>query len=263
MEVPDLIHLFTGYGLTKNQAKILFALTKTNCYLSVKQISQISNIARETIYKNLLSLREMGFVQKAISKPEKYCTLPLKRILMFLHKKQTEDIHKLEVLTKQVLLENSQKNEIPQSLSNAQFVLIPKKNQVQKKLAKIFINSKKNIKIIINWKRILIGSKLLNKSIKKALNNGVSLQVLITEKPQKTPPLKHEKNLNDQPNAKIKYIDSQSETVQIIIDDQEMVLITDPKIHPSKTPALWTNNPSLIVLAQSYFDILWNQIKIK
>ena len=97
------MRLFEGYNLTKNQSIILATLIQENSYLTAKEISKFSNLARETIYKVLLDLKEKGFVQKAITKPKKYCAIPLKNVLQLLHEQKDKQIHELEMLTKNVL----------------------------------------------------------------------------------------------------------------------------------------------------------------
>ena len=95
------------------------------------------------------TLIERGFVEKRILKPEKYCAIQLKSIIKILDEKKTEDKHKIEDLTTQVLLENNNTSEIPQLNNISQFVLIPKKKQLENRVAKAFFNSKKSISMLI------------------------------------------------------------------------------------------------------------------
>lgn len=93
-----LRQLLKSYGLTKNQTRILAILTQNKTYLSVKQISQLSNIARKSIYQILFNLKEKGLIEKAITTPKKYRVIPLKTILQILHHQKTSQIHDLEKL---------------------------------------------------------------------------------------------------------------------------------------------------------------------
>lgn len=253
-----LTQLFTGYGLTKNQAIVLATLTQTNCCISAKQISQISNIARESIYGILLNLREKGLIQKSILKPEKYCAIPLKRTILMLHEEKNQEIHTLEELTTQVLFENSQKSEPKHNNNNTtQFVLIPKKKQLITKINQSISKSKKNVKISTSWKRYLQGINVYEKALKTAISKGIKLQIFVAMKPpQENIP---EKSIffHDSPNVSIKFNDIPVKIVLAIIDDMEVFLMTNPKLSLAESPALWSNNQSLLSALTSFFETSW------
>lgn len=253
-----LIQLFTGYGLTKNQSTVLATLTQSNCCISAKQISQISNIARESIYGILLKLREKGLIQKSILKPEKYCAIPLKRTILMLHEKKEREIHTLEELTTQTLLENSQKSESKHiSNNNTQFVLIPKKKQLIAKIKQSISKSKKNIKIATSWKRYLQGINVYEKTLKTAISKGIKVHIFTANKPpQENLP---EKSIfsHDSPNVSIKFNDIPAKIVLTIIDDLEVFLMTNPKLALTESPALWSNNKSLISALTTCFETSW------
>jgi hypothetical protein len=42
-----------------------------------------------------------------------------------------------------------------------------------------------------------------------------------------------------------------------IYDRKQILIFTDPNARLSESPALWSNNPSLISGMQDYFTILW------
>jgi hypothetical protein len=59
----------------------------------------------------------------------------------------------------------------------------------------------------------------------------------------------------------VRFISQHPETVFGIYDRKELFVIIDPKLDIPGSPALWTNNPSLIALVQGYFDVLWQTAK--
>ena len=261
LETNNLNKLLTEYGLTKNQAKILTTLIQTNNTLTVKQISQTSNIARESIYDILHKLQEKALIEKIITNPEKYRTIPLKRILKQFHEEKTNQIHNLEELTTQILLDNNHKPENHQINDKPQFVLIPKKKQLTNRLKQAIANSKKTIKSITIWKRYVKALAIYKTALKTSLSNGVKIQVLVYEKSTEDTETKEAMVFNDHPNTCIRYIDKPSEVIEIIIDDQKVFLMTNPKLGVVESPALWSNNQSLISALKKCFSSAWEETR--
>ena len=259
MEPSNLTQLLTGYGLTKNQAKIINTLTQTNNYQTVKQISQTSNIPRESIYNILHNLSKKGLIEKTITKPEKYHTIPLKRTLKLLYEEKTKEIRELESLTTQALIDDNQKPEVKHIEDKSQFVLIPKKKQLTNKINQAIFNSKKNVRIITSWKRHLQSMIVYEEALKTATNNGTKIQVFITMKTTKNQIPEKAKFLHDSPNVSIKFVETLPKIISTIIDDQEVFLITDPQSDLEESPALWSNNQSLITALTTCFDSIWQK----
>lgn len=254
MESTNLIQLFTDYDLTTNQAKVLATLAQNKTCLTAKQISLQSNIARESIYLILADLKEKGLIQKAITNPNKYCIIPLKSALMLLYQQKTKQIHELAMLTTQVLHDHNKTSKNIQIEVQSQFILIPKNKQFIISMSKAISNSKKNVKIITSWNRYLKAVQIYQKSLKKALSNGVKFQVLITEKLENNQLPPKAKLFYNHPNTSVKFTNSPTKIIEIIIDDQEVFLITIPKADLTESPALWTNNKSLIVALTTCFN---------
>ena len=133
MENTTLNQLFKGYGLTKNQTKILSTLTQNKNCLNVKQISQLANIARESIYEVLFDLQKKGLVEKTITTPKKYCAIPLKITLNLLHKQKTRQIQELEILITQALANYNKSSKINNIKEKSQYILVPKNNKYLEK----------------------------------------------------------------------------------------------------------------------------------
>ena len=142
----NLTQLFTGYGLTKNQAKIFTTLNQNKTWLTVKELTQQTNIARESIYSILTKLKEKSLIEKSITKPKKYMAIPLKASLTLLYQQKNQQIHELAKLTTQALMDNNQNSKISHIKTKSQFILIPKNNQLAHKISKTISNSKKLLK---------------------------------------------------------------------------------------------------------------------
>ena len=259
MEPSKLIQLFTGYGLTKSQAKVLTTLNQTNGTLNVQQISKSSNIARESIYKILLDIKERGLIQQSITKPKKYTSIPLKRILTLLSEEKNEEIRKLEILKKQALIDDDHKPEVNHVEDKSHFVLIPKKIQLVHKISQSLFNSKKNVKITTSWKRHLQSMSVYEKALKTLIANGAKFQVYITMKTTQNQIPEKAKFFHDSPNVSIKFVDTPTKIILVIVDDQEVFLMTEPNLDLVESPALWSSNQSLITALTTCFDSIWQK----
>ena len=157
-------------------------LTQTNNYQIVKQKSQTTNMPRESIYNILHNLSEKELIEKTITKPEKYYTIPLKRILKLLYEEKNKEIRKLEFLTTQALIDDDHKPEVKHIEDKSHFVLIPKKKQLINKIDHAITNSTKNIKIITTWKRYLKALVIYKTALATALSKGTKILILVYEK---------------------------------------------------------------------------------
>lgn len=253
-----LNRILIGYGLTINQAKIIASLTIANCCLSVKQISRISKIPRESIYGCLHALAEMGLIENQISKPKKFCTIPLKRILEMLHDEKNQEIHQLEELTTQVLSEN-QNSSISQFSKDSKFILIPRKRQLVETIGHAIYNSKRNVKIKTSWKRHLQSMIVHEKVLRTSISNGVKFQVFITMNPNQDELPEKARFFHSSPNVSTKFAQTPSKMVFIIIDDREIFLMTKPQSDLTQSPALWSNNQSIVTALSTCFDHIWGK----
>jgi hypothetical protein len=98
--------------------------------------------------------------------------------------------------------------------------------------------------------------------VNKALERDVAIRV-ITEKTEKELELP---TINRKSTQKIKehyyrifrYSKQPIRNVIAIIDTKEVYIVTTPNLRLEESPALWSNNPSLIDITQNYFEKLWN-----
>ena len=60
------------------------------------------------------------------------------------------------------------------------------------------------------------------------------------------------------PWAGICYISDSPKTIFAIYDKKEVFIFTEPDSELKDSPALWSNNSSLVHIANKYFEGLWN-----
>jgi hypothetical protein len=81
--------------------------------------------------------------------------------------------------------------------------------------------------------------------------------VLVTEKSEKDQLPKSAKIFYDHPNSLIKSVNSPTKIIATIIDEDQIFLMTDPKADLVESPALWSNNKSLIEALKTCFDMAY------
>ena len=140
-----------------------------------------------------------------------------------------------------------------------QFVLIPKNKQLINKIDHAIANSTKNIRIITSWKRYLKALVIYKTALATSLTKGTKILVVVYEKKVENSESKDAKIFRDQTNSSIRYVDTTSEVIEVIVDDQEVFLMTDPKLALAESPALWSTNKSLITALSTCFDSFWKK----
>jgi len=124
------------------------------------------------------------------------------------------------------------------------------------------INSaERSVDIVTTLKRLSQAVPNYFVHVNKALDRGVAIRV-ITEKPER----KLELPINRKTTQKIKehyyrifrYSKQPIRNVIAIIDTKEVYIVTTPNLRLEESPALWSNNSSLVDIAQNYFEMMWN-----
>lgn len=67
------------------------------------------------------------------------------------------------------------------------------------------------------------------------------------------------KKVRQKSSCIIRFIPNHPKAVLGIYDKKEIIVIEDPKSNLNDSPALWTNNQSMVIMAQTYFDNLWRK----
>ncbi|MCW4031045.1 MAG: hypothetical protein NWE80_01635 [Candidatus Bathyarchaeota archaeon] len=92
---------------------------------------------------------------------------------------------------------------------------------------------------------------------KKALERGVKIRA-ITEKPENEDALTAViQDLMKNPSFKLKYILHPPSAILTIYDKKEMLVTISPDKGLEESPALWSNNPSILAVINDFFELFW------
>lgn len=247
------IQTLVDLGLTFVQAKIFLVLIQTGS-MKAGTISKVTKISRADVYRTLERLQENGLIEKQIAKPALFSSIPTKDALNILIQRQS---------LKQIVLEDKATGLLKKfkkkdfSFSNQfKFVFVPSKEALIKKLNKAISNTEKTIDVSTSWKRLSSAGFSLAENLKKAWDRGVKGRVVIDI--NRSFESKSIKDFWYSPNAEIRYIPKIPKTVMAIYDKKEVFVFVNPLAQLTDSPSLWSNVPSLVDMANDYFDILWS-----
>jgi|GEM_PF-3026711 PAS domain S-box-containing protein len=241
-------------GLSGRQARICLTLS-TRGTSTVKEITEATKIARPDTYRALVELENKGLIEKTLSNPIKYKILPLPEILsMLLGEKETESIRLQENAA--ALLRDYRKIADQKPGEEGEFVLVPSGKAFTNRLDKLLENCKASISIIASQK--MLGEFL--DSIHKTLTNKKSPDMhvrVVTEKSRI-------KNLNNniyglqkKANLELRFAHLLPPFSLAVFDQKDTLLVMDTPRDYNRAFATYSNNSSLVELAQSYFNDAW------
>ncbi len=244
-------------GLTLIMARVYLALV--NCGSSkVSEIARNSKVARPDVYRTLSKLQKLGLVEKIIEIPVKYEAIPMDKGLTLLLERKTRRYEELRAKTR-ILLETARiKKSKKSDSSKDQFIWIPEGKTVIERIRTAIEETTQSIDLLLSWKRFSRGIvSTFAESLEIACKKKVKFRFAI----ERTSETKTEKELvkfcREKPSCHVRFIQHQPKTVLGIYDKKEVFIIVDPKRDLPGSPALWSNNSSLISLAEDYFEVLW------
>jgi sugar-specific transcriptional regulator TrmB len=222
-------------------------------------ISKISKVARPDVYKTLSKLQQLCLVEKIIKRPLTYRAIPIDKGLSFLLETKTKQYKKVKAETE--ILRDTIKIEKPNAINQMrtpQFVLIPEGRNFIERINTAIAQAQLSIDFLLSWKRFSQG--IVNEyaeSIESAWAKNVKIRFII-QSPSKSKTAKQLVQFcREKPSCQIKFMRDFPRTIFGIFDKKEIFIPANPKTDLQGSPALWSNNPSLIALAEEHFEILW------
>lgn len=254
----DEVQTLRRLGLTLDQARVYLTLARSGAS-TVKTISIVSRIPREDVYRIMPKLQKLGLVEKEITAPAVFKASPIEETLLSLVQRRIEETSELQTKAME-MLRNFKQNSARENVEEeeAQFVLIPGREASLQRRRKKTSNAQRSIVAVTSWNRFPRGLYTYAEEVKKALDRGVEIR-FVTDKPESQDSIpKVMANLMKNPSFKIRYTTTPIAAIIAVYDEKEVYLFTSAPTDSAESPALWSNNPSLLKLAQKYFEIMWS-----
>jgi len=253
----ETIQFLQDVGLTFCQTKVYLTLVRSGIS-SVKEISKVSGVARQDIYRIIFSLQEIGLVHQVISNPNMHMAIPIRDALSIL--RENKNKKNSELMEKTV---NFLQNYIPnQTKTKSQketsiVVMLPKKEASIRKRREEIDNAQTSIEFITSWKRFPRTVHTFGERAKEALKRKVKMRVIL-EKPPKGEPLPEIiGDLKKMSNYKLRYILNPPSAIIGIFDKKRVIIKTSASVGLAEAPSLWSNNPSILSVFNDFFELTW------
>jgi sugar-specific transcriptional regulator TrmB len=254
MMQDEHIQTLIEFGLTFLQAKTYLALAKLG-KANVKAIAKASNVARQDIYRIMPKLQKLGLSEKIVNKPTMYKATPINEALSILLQNRKNQYSELQKKSTSLINNFNAKNaKITLKEEETQFIITSEitrflkihKNQAQK--------AQESIDIMVPV--MSVPSKLSEEwpYFDRSLKRGVKIP-LLAQKPMEEIPAIEWQALAKSPFFELKYSAITIPFGMFIFDDKEVTLQVSEDILPS----LWSNNPNVVKLANTYFNEMWNK----
>jgi sugar-specific transcriptional regulator TrmB len=259
--VEKVAEILSDFGLTHNQAKVYIATAQLGL-ASVGQISKLSKVRREDVYRVLPKLEKRGLIEKLLGTPTKIRATPIKEAIAILIKREeekaSERVTQLKVKTKEFLRKfdtNSLKPAI--ATEEANFALISQRDGILTKTLNIIENSKKELDLTCSTTKLMQFIHTFSDQLRKAIKKGVKIRI-IAEAPESGSSLPRilEEQLAPGNSADLKY--TNLTTAHYLLSDFAQAFVaTTIEGNMADNPCLWTDNKSLVSLLQGNFENLW------
>jgi sugar-specific transcriptional regulator TrmB len=251
------LQVLIDLGLTLKQARVYLALVKSGPS-RISAISKISKVARPDVYQTLSKLQQLGLVEEIVETPLEYRATPMNEGVSLLLETKTEQYKKVRSQT-QMLLDAAKmkKPNEKKKIEKPQFVLIPKGRTIER-IKTAIEKAQLSIDLVLCWKRFSHGiASAFAESMEIAWAKNVKIRFIIESPPKNKTAEQLIQFCREKPFCQIRLIHNHPKAVFGIYDKKEIFIIVFPKTHLPGSPALWSNNRSLIALAENHFETLW------
>lgn len=246
-------------GLSVLEAKTYLALVRYGI-LTSKSLSELTKMSRPDTYRVVDKLQKRGLLEKIIMKPAQFKAVPVDIGIAFLLEKKKLEHEDLKAKTKLLLCELRKSTPRPPlETQNSHFVMIPHKETVVKKISEAIDNAKNSVDLFLSWKRFSLGiTSTFSESSQKAWDRRVKFRIVV-ESPEETAKVEMTRQFcGKSPFCNIRFLHGSPRTVLGIYDKTQVFIIVNPKKGLFDSPALWSNNQSLLSVVQDYFETLWH-----
>jgi sugar-specific transcriptional regulator TrmB len=251
----EIIDTLIKLGLTLNQARIYVALLHSEKPATAKEISKITNITRQDVYRILPTIQKAGLLEKTITAPTMFKATPLRLGVSILIKNKTAQHNELMEKANKMSDESWLKQSILEE--EPEFILIPGNDAVVQKINNSIGTTQTNLDIVTSKKRFSRAMLEFSDPRMKALKRGVKIQVVTERLPSTNADIEKIMLAEKKAGAIVKFMPTLPSALLLLFDKKQVMIITSAT-GSLETSALWSNNPCVVALSTSYFESLWN-----
>jgi len=252
--------MLSNFGLTPNQGKVYIAIAKLGM-ASVSQVSKVSKVRREDVYRMLPKLEKMGLTEKILGKPTKVRATPVEEALSILIKREKDIANKKVsalMAKKEEFLKYFQAYEVRPVSEEAHFSLIAQREGIINKGRTMVKNAEREIDVITSRDEFIQIFTNYNELLKRVIKKGVKVRVILEVSEREDWILRVIEGYESSgASFDLKYTD-QPVGHYIIIDYKEALVATSTEVPMGENPCLWTDDNILVGLMQKNFEGIWH-----
>ncbi|MCW4018535.1 MAG: hypothetical protein NWF00_07660 [Candidatus Bathyarchaeota archaeon] len=255
-ENEDLVGVLKRLGLTFVQAKTYLALNQIGEEATIETVAKTARVGRQHVYAPLSALEKLGLVQKVLGAPPKYTVLPAKTavsILLEIRRKESCELQNQASF----LIESLQKDHATAFLSEKERTLfLVGSAAFSREVDRALVNARVCFDGTATVELFRRGMFHGGENHRRALKRGVSYRHVIS-RANSSAPLGDEDLVGNSVWA-VRFSSCVLPFQMTIVDRKEVFISTRPDV-TKECSYYWSNNTCFLILAQSYFDILWKQ----
>jgi sugar-specific transcriptional regulator TrmB len=257
LSFPEEVQILMELGLTSLQARIYLAIHKLGT-ANISSIASCSNVARSDVYRVTRKLQKIGLIEQEITYPLKERAIPLETAFGVLLERKNKKLTELKSRGETFLKKHKNNNfSVKNFPEESKFVMVPSKEVLMKRLESSINNCRVSIEAATSSKRFMFACSKFKKAIDRAWSRDTRGRVVIEIPRSNMEEILEFKETWKPPYADIRYVRDIPPTVMVMYDRREVFIFVDPEADLSSSPALWSNNPCLLSMVVSYFELLW------
>lgn len=254
------VEMLIDFGLTGNQARVYLAIARLRL-APVGQISKVSKVRREDVYRILPKLEKMGLAEKLLGKPTKIRATPVEEALSFLikHEEDTarERVSSLKAQTETFLkhFARAPKLEVEEK---ANFALLSKRESIMGKMLTMIKKAEREFDIACSGRKLMQFIHTFAEQLRRIKKKGIRVRIIseLAEYEDSFPRVIEER-VSPRNSIDLRYADLPS-SHYMIVDFKEALISTTTEGNMGENPCLWTNSDSLVGVFQGDFENLWH-----
>jgi sugar-specific transcriptional regulator TrmB len=253
----DDVKALTDLGLSPRQASVFLVLSRLKSS-NARTIATASRQARQDVYKVLDELLQLGLIEKELSTPTKFTTIPIHDACSILLRRKVRNAAYLRRETK-VLERNIQAIDVePVHDEDRNMLLVSEGETIVLRMKKSIENTRKSIDAIAPQKFLGQGFFFLTEALEKALQRGVKIRFITCISDETDSQFSVPSALTKKSSFKIRTTLNHTRSRFCVYDNKEVTVVLSSDIDFTKSSLLWSNCASLVDGYQDYYETLWN-----
>ncbi len=254
------VDVLAGLGLSGRQARVYLAILKAGA-AKAKTIAEYAQVERQEVYSLIEDLKIAGLVEQNLTVPTSYTATPIAEAIKLLLEQKTDQLITLTQKAKQLADKLNQTGNIT-ALATTQPCFGAISNGYRgKKYLKAIQETQQSLDIATSWTRFKQQSFRFENQFRTALKKGAILRFAIEKPPNHQLPKWVKPTQEKYDNFQLKTQPNPITASITIFDKNKAAIAFTANVNLSKGPDLWTTNPTLTALCQTYFDTVWKQTK--